>query len=323
MSLNTPVWQLIGLGDFPGLRYGIELEYEYGDEDRNIFDRKAPRYWSIHEDNSLRLGGIELVSVPLAEDEVDVALENVTKFIEQEPLEANLRCGTHVHLNVLPYTLGNLMSLNVGYTLLEPYLFKHFCPGREFNHFCVPSYSNTALQQAIQHDTIMLRANQQIMPQPRRRQPEVIRVPPFDGRLQLLGTSKYCAMSHYRLRDLGTVEMRQLRGTTNMKELKAWLKALGKLWHLAKEYEEPLELLRFYKKIQIRGLCDWVGVPYAEVDPLDVKESQQAAHIMVGHTPVPMEKLDWKMQVMRIAEMDEIPEEDLDEIYGEPEGGEL
>jgi hypothetical protein len=321
MSLDRVVHELLGLGNIEGLRYGVELEFEGWDGENIPTDDPL---WELDGDPSLRQGGVELVSIPLREDILDAALEQADEFVKATGVRANTRCGVHVHLNVLPLTLGQLWSLNCLYTLLEPSIFEKWCPDRSMSHFCVPSYSNTMLQMSMMEDITRIRQGMigPAAPAPRNLGQGVVGrinraqileravllepdeydeedpMPPRrgGGPLQLLNTSKYCAMSHYRLHDLGTVEMRQLEGTTDPDRVREWARFLGRLWHKARTYADPLDLLTEYKEKGIEKLCADVGLVYEHVDPIDQSEAIEAAMIMAGYNIPDWKDLDWKME---------------------------
>jgi hypothetical protein len=336
MSLDRLVCEVLNLAPMEDLRYGVELEFEGWDGDNIPVDDPL---WELDGDPSLRQGGVELVSIPLREKELDKALEQAHKFIIETGVQANNRCGVHDHLNVRNFTLGQLWSLSCLYTLLEPSIFEKWCPDRSMNHFCVPSYSNTMLQMAMMEDITQIRQGMLGAPPPVGRREYIAArqaanvvgrqaanvvgraVPQFrihreedeeelnldeyigapqrarrNGPLQILGTSKYCAMSFYRLHDLGTVEMRQLEGTTDMDRVREWTRFLGRLWHKASTYADPLDLLTEYQEKGIERLCADVGLVYEHVDPLDQSEAIEAAMLMAGYNIPDWKDLDWKME---------------------------
>ena len=138
MNLNRPIYETLNQRLlYDDTRLGIELEYE-GYAGDPIDDRLE--YWSLVADHSLRNGGIEYVSVPLGRDDIASALAVAGDHIEDNGLEANARCGVHVHMNVMPWTWSQLWSFSAMYLILEPTIFRTFAPGREISHFCVPSF---------------------------------------------------------------------------------------------------------------------------------------------------------------------------------------
>jgi hypothetical protein len=308
MPLEQLVHSLIGREQLDGLKFGIELEYEGWEGYREEYDEEGN--WILEGDPSLRQGGIEFISIPLSEQGLREALTFPEKVINETGLKATQRCGVHVHLNVKPMTLGQLWSLSCLYTLLEPTIFKFWCPERVMSHFCVPSYANTMLQNQLLEDITQVRGGgaavqrayddgEMVLDEHGEEQPRLhIRRhrPRGNRQLRILGSSKYCAMSYYRLHDLGTVEMRQLEGTTDMDRVYRWARFLGSLWHKAMKYNEPLDLLNEFAEVGIKGLCADVELPNLLVDPLDQSEAIEAAMIMAGYNVPNWRDLEWNLE---------------------------
>jgi hypothetical protein len=171
MHLNDNIAQCLGLPRKRGQKFGIELEYEdWGGGDG------FGEHWRADRDGSLRNGGIEFISNPLTHAQLPAAFRNMTDYLENTQANATERCGVHVHLNMLDSSWANLFSFSTLYTFLEPSIFKKYAPDRRDNHFCVPSYLNTALTNMMLEDVMKLRQGLPYapeVPQPAAPQPQV------------------------------------------------------------------------------------------------------------------------------------------------------
>ena len=261
---------------YPEPRVGIELEFEgFGD---NVYPELI--YWTVVGDNSLRNGGVEFVSNPLLFEEVPPALAEVKAFIKMHDLQATARCGVHTHLNVGYWTWAELWCLSTMYLLLEPTIFKTFAPGRETNHFCVPFFADTVLAEWLATDAKKLRGN---------------RLQHWDE-LCLLRCPKYTALNFAPLRPNGTVEFRQLLGTTDMADVQKWCDFLYKLQEKAKSNHDPNEVIAWYEDFGLEALCDELGLHTCEVDPLDQEDAEDSANLICGYEPLKWQDLNWEMK---------------------------
>jgi hypothetical protein len=297
MYLADKVGATLGVGNqmYVGQRVGIELEYEkYNGEHVRGID-----LWNLIPDNSLRDNGIEFVSTVLPRREIAQAFEQAKKLIELTRVKATPRCGIHVHLNVAPYTWGQLWSLSVLYTLLEPTIFKQYAPERQTSHFCVPSFSNDVLAKTMMEDMGKLRGKDVVAQ--RYGYDDAGNARPLDPervlpKLGLLGTNKYTAMNYSRLHDLHTVEFRQLDAYEDLKIVREWVEFLLRMQRIANNYgNEPQAVLDDYERIGLEGLCDKVGLDMQEIDELDQDDAEDVATFMVGYKTPMWEDLEWKI----------------------------
>ena len=207
-----PITRYIGLtGDIPvkhkDVYMGVELEYE---SLKHIEGMCLPNTIFYAEDNSLKLNGFELVSVPIKLKYLQVELERVITPIKAQLLTSK-RCSVHIHMNVRDMTLDQLAVFVMIYFIFERGLYR-ISGDRWDNNFCVPL--NMALEQ----------------------------VSSFFSRYHKGSRSDYTLWRKYTglnlgpiagssdgSKPLGTVEFRQLHGTTDVKEIIDWCNIIASI----------------------------------------------------------------------------------------------
>lgn len=288
---------------------GIELEYENW---RDTDTSRPPPRWQLTNDPSLRNNGIELISKPLSPKTVHDDIEAVVKWACKSRIDAHERCGTHVHLNQLPYTYANIWSLTMIYTLLEPYIFAKWAPRRQESHFCVPLFNNTVIAQVMGDDITELRRGieppviqkKRTKPQPHRlRFAELVRVPeprivggPFRN-LGLFNTNKYSALNFSRMLDLGTVEFRMFPSTVDAKLINTWIDLILDIQEYGNKFKDPIEIVY---SIEDRGenfILERFGLADIKVNKLDKEDALDTITLMAGYEPTDWKTLDWDMEV--------------------------
>jgi hypothetical protein len=116
--------------------YGIELEVENG----RVPDDVDRRGWRWIEDGSLRNSGIEFLTNPTKYEDLSPLFATFYEWYNSLDFRSNVRTSTHVHVNVLDYTLEQVGAALTAYAVLEPLLFKVCGHEREENIYCVPWY---------------------------------------------------------------------------------------------------------------------------------------------------------------------------------------
>lgn len=118
---------------------GIEIEAEA--KGNRYFPQKIPNnYWSAVGDGSLRGICIEYVlKKPLSFEKANEALDVLQKAIIDEEVDMvySFRAGTHIHLNCLDMTIGQILVLSSLYMSLENLLVEWCGNDRVGNHFCL------------------------------------------------------------------------------------------------------------------------------------------------------------------------------------------
>jgi len=283
MSLDIPVTQFIGtprltprspLRTNPAL--GIELEYEQCNMD---FERL--NHWSVGSDGSLRNEGIELVSVPLAFDTVADALLEAEHAVENSACVSTERCGLHTHINMRPYTVGQVWSFAALYALIEPTLFASFAQGREESVFGVPLWTNTPQVTALYRDICHIRSLRDIN---------------HIQASRIRRTCKYSAMNVSALATLGTIEMRQPYCSNDFTAISIWTEFIMRLHDLGVSYNDPEDVLALYEQDSLSGLQEHLfGTVYDINDALQEK-AEDAAYFISGYAEPQWEELDWHLQ---------------------------
>ena len=292
VGYEDKVGRTLGRRTYKTQRVGLELEYE---SCTKMFD--CPPKWNTTNDYSLRAGGMEFVSVPLLESDLDVAVGDMLAAAKAGGSKVTLRCGLHVHVNVTYMTWSELYRFVTLYTLLEPQLFKEFADGREDSHFCVPTWSNTALTEFMYSDGQRLRDG---IPVPRGEDAvEYIRginVPGHRSKLQMLQTPKYAALNMNSLKRFGTLEFRQAQSSLDPVFIKSWAKMLLRIQRVAMEYDDATDIVKAYDQDGLFTLCEKVELePTYAVEEMDQEDAADAATIIAGHMPVNWQQLEWEV----------------------------
>jgi len=288
--------------DFPkvleGPYVGIELEYEGATE--HLINYEALTRWSTAPDHSLRNGGLEFVSKPLGKLQIPAALAQVKKAIIDSHCMINKRCGVHVHLNVTDLTFFELWKIVTYYTAIEPFVFKHFADGREDSHFCVPMWQNTVQQVNLWQDAVTLHRGVDKRPA---NNPQLLNMPIGMGGLKktrvplrFLKAAKYTAMNMQSIMRFGTLEFRQLYGTTDMRKVQKWVTFLIQLRERALEFSSPSAIAETLMCEGYAALLPEVGLEETgDINPMYVNDAIDAAILCVGHEPTDPEVFDWEI----------------------------
>jgi hypothetical protein len=318
-----------------GQLVGIELEYErdraLNREVRAEFTRvkETLTNWTHKPDGSLRDGGCEYVSKPLKPGpQITAALNEMKALLKLSQARAAQRCGFHIHLNAAHMTWGQLFGFNTLYALLEPSLFEKYAPQRREVHFCVPLYQNLVLAEQFGKDVALLRTLNRDVPEDPGPEPEYPDVDMYDDgdedpeflvmlaewqewnmkyeayhgqdrrlRLNIFNAPKYTAINYSRLLDLGTVEMRQMPATRDMKLLREWIDLLVRMQTLAIDLgSEPRAAYDLYEEEGIAGLCARVKLAPQEIDEQEMEDAEDMAAIIAGFAAPNHNDIEWRME---------------------------
>ena len=283
------VGRSLGRRTYKTQRVGLELEYENCTKSFSV-----PKKWGTTNDYSLRAGGMEFVSIPLLESDLDDAVPAMVAAAKEGGSKATKRCGYHVHVNVTYMTFAEMYKFITYYTLLEPLLFREFAPGREMSHFCVPTWSNTVLTECLYHDNMRLRDG---IICPRDYDPtEFMRLTRPGCGLSVLGTPKYAALNMNSLKRFGTLEFRQAPSSLDPKFIISWAQLLLRIQRVACEYADAGDIVTDYDESGLFTLCEKVNFcPSTTADELDQEDAADAATIIAGHIPVDWQQLEWEV----------------------------
>ncbi len=185
---------------------GVEEELEgFTAEDIQTAQRHLAPLWTSHQDGSLRNGGVEFVTNGgLGGADLYSAFERLTHLLANVvEYQDTFRCSTHMHVDMLDFTVPQVVNFLLVYTACEPYLFEHCGQYRRSSNFCVPVGDSLpfhkTLISTLYEDCVATR---------------------YSGRY----TNKYTALNLQplfgsdRVRPIGTVEFRGGRPMTTMDE---------------------------------------------------------------------------------------------------------
>lgn len=119
---------------------GIELELEgFTETTRHRAASVLGDRWIVERDGSLRNGGIEFITNGgLGGVELERAIVGLTAFLSETPHDVTFRCSTHMHINMLDFTIPQVVRFILVYTAIEPYLFRIAGNYRYSSNFCTP-----------------------------------------------------------------------------------------------------------------------------------------------------------------------------------------
>jgi len=170
--------------------------------------------WRVKPDGSLRNEGAEFVSYPIRGKNLIYAVLMLNEFLNGSfPNHAfSERTSVHVHLNIRNLTFEEVIKLIIIYTIVEPLMFsyvKKVSVDRYNNIFCIP------IKDFFEPTIIYKKSLEQLLTS-------------FDINLPR-NWSKYSGMNLIPIRDYGSVEFRQLGGTSNPTTIINWVSLILKL----------------------------------------------------------------------------------------------
>ena len=286
MSLDTNITKWVTpshqpitnrLNNTPAL--GIELEYERFEwEDIPEDEELSLEYWVAATDGSLRDNGVELVSRPLFFDEVENALTEAEAVVGAFGAESSTRCGLHIHMNMRPYSIGQVWSLACLYAIIEPALFQTYAKGREDSIYAVPLWMNTRQQEALFRDICHVR-NENLEPQ----QP-----------CHTVQNSKYASLNFSSLAYFGTLEMRQPYCTNDFEAIRSWIDFVKRLYMKGISSHNPDHIITQYEVYGLDQLHIEIFGEVIEV-PDDIQElANDAAYDICGYAEPTWNELTWE-----------------------------
>ncbi|QDH46729.1 hypothetical protein LAh8_1 [Aeromonas phage LAh_8] len=129
VSTVTPHQLVLGIN-----RVGVEIEVE------RFNNRRARlRYWNLVSDGSLRNNGQEFTfRGALGGKDAFDAISEIDTLLYQANPELNIRCSTHVHVDVRDMTVPQLKRMILAYAFYESFLFNQSGRHRMKSNFCMP-----------------------------------------------------------------------------------------------------------------------------------------------------------------------------------------
>lgn len=296
ITLDDYVGKCMYRNTYKGPRLGLELEYEGCSSGSKTLNQ----HWHTEIDHSLRTGGLEYISTPLKPLELHDAIHTMVGAAKARGATVTKRCGMHVHVNCTHLTWRELFQFVTYYTLLEPTLFKEYCPEREISHFCVPTWTNTVLTEYMYSDHQRLRSGIPIEDAGYDNDYATAvnllssKTPRYG--LDMLRTPKYAALNVASLKKFGTLEFRQAPSTLDPVFMYTWAMLLQKIQTVSRGYADATDIIKEYEREGLFTLCDKVGLRHVQViSDADQEDAADAATIVAGHKPVNWKQLEWEI----------------------------
>ncbi len=196
---------------YPEQIIGVELEIEGCDRfsGEEYIKKCKPLNIDVKTDGSLRGVAYEFITKPMTSTETLGVLKDFFDFTGFNEANYSDRCSVHVHSNCADMELEQVSALALLYTVVEEVLFEFVGNNRDSNIYCIP------WNQCRMHLNLV---NKFLT----------------DSSQVLRGWSKYTALNLLPLSKLGTVEFRQMHGTSDMGKLTQWINIIGALFKYAK-----------------------------------------------------------------------------------------
>jgi len=196
---------------------GIEVELE-GIKTKEI--TTIPSSFKMEPDGSLKLKGMEFISVPIRFIYLESELVRLFGVIKNPTISS--RCSIHIHMNARDFSEEELYRFMILYLIFERSLFR-FSGGRNENIFCHPVYSYLG-----------------------KLKDEINKLQTV-GNIVYLHWNKYIALNICPLwggdcgasKKIGTIEFRHMSGTTDIERIIHWINLIVSLKISAKKFKLP------------------------------------------------------------------------------------
>lgn len=206
------------------------------------------KFWRTTSDGSLRNNGIEIISLRglSTQNLVEAleALELAFKHYFKPGIEISSRCSLHLHYNVWDYTLEELRSLILVYTMVESALYA-VSGNRRDNIFCIPNskmhrnywsylFSSASKKRSKKAEWDILSSHYQ----------------------------KYSGLNLRPIHEYGTIEFRQHAGTTDLTEVKSWIQIINEICETSRihTWKEWVEIAKeAWDKNQEKDLIEFIS----------------------------------------------------------------
>lgn len=207
---------------------GVEIELE------NVTGYYEIGTRQYTEDHSLKVNGAEFVTIPIKMKYLEVELRRILGgFVGTAP-NASSRCSTHVHVNVRDMTAKEILNMVMLYMIFERSLYR-MSGDRWHNNFCIPLCMATQTVKGL-----------------------------FEAwdKVHLWGWYKYMGLNISPIWGgestmIGTVEFRQLHGTTSTEEIVQWCNMITSLKRAAQTIDQE-ELLAHIRTMNTTSGYGWL-----------------------------------------------------------------
>jgi len=177
---------------------GIEIEIEGTHLPSNV------THWQVKSEGSLK-DGLEYITKPIKADTVKQYVDHLAQTMKNNnaTVKNTYRCSTHVHVNMLPETVEDMLGYYVVFSMFEPLLLSLCGPQRDGNLFCMSSYDTGDLIESF--DTLCLVLER------------------IDSYGFAYERGKYSSLNSGRLADLGTLEVRCFPMSIDGTQVSGWV----------------------------------------------------------------------------------------------------
>lgn len=212
--------------------FGIEIETESLDK----YDDPFFLNWKVKEDHSLRNFGREyILNKPCVFEDVGKVLkefDTVTKEVGIKFIEDRMSTSVHVHVNMQNETFLTLGNFVVIFTFFEDILIDFCGDKRRSNMFCLTTRYAEGIYRRLQRFF------------------EGLDTGSYNPILQLNeDTAKYSALNIVPLKTLGSVEIRTMRGVTDIDKIKQWIGIINSMLKASKMPSlTPKIILEYFQK---------------------------------------------------------------------------
>lgn len=228
-------------------RIGLELELE-SEKAQPLGWVDKQSMWTVHNDGSLRQNGVEYVfNNPLWGGDIDAALQAFEDNTKGVKFIDTGYGSTHVHYNVGNLYTTEVMSIVVGWSILEDAFLTVCKPSRDGNNF---AQRFNVLNQLVNVLSTQYTSG--------------------GNRIERLFTGispdywKYANLNLATIRGLGTLEFRPYHSTWDIKEIRSWIDRIVSFCKGMVAIGDPVQVLEEADRNLEAFISKYAGVPATE-----------------------------------------------------------
>lgn len=233
--------------------FGLEIETETMERydleaGRNLGKYNFPepntlKDWVIVEDHSLRNFGYEyILTKPLSFEDVKAALDEFDKKTNKRGikfLQDRHSTSNHVHINFQQETFKTLGNFCTLFVLFEEVLVSFCGEGRKSNFFCMTTkYAEGLTDKFVSFFEMIYKASPKA----------------FTTLNEEL--SKYSSLNIVPLYKQGSVEVRTMRGSTDVATIYKWVGMLNALLKFARQDMTPIDIINCWRQEGMLLFCE-------------------------------------------------------------------
>lgn len=228
-------------------RIGLELELE-SSRTQSLAWVDKQSMWTVHNDGSLRQNGVEYVFAnPLWGGDIDAALQLFEDSTKGTAFVDTGYGSTHVHYNVGNLCTTEVMSIVVGWAILEDAFLTVCKPSRDGNNFAqrfnvlnnlVTTLSSSYIHANKRIDRLFTNISQDYW--------------------------KYANLNLATIRTFGTLEFRPYHSTWDTKEIRAWIDRIINFCKGMVAIGTPVQVLELADRDLDSFITKYAGVPATE-----------------------------------------------------------